>query len=322
MRIEKNCAGLPSRYRLGFLLLLCAGVPVIVFGQNDRPIRLFMDLGIDELHAIAEPRPGLTVVAHTCGVLRTDNGGVDWTLHNFPDCCGVSDMKFCGNIRIAVEGCRIWRSVDTGKTWDRVYKDGGLAVEFVDSSTVIVVGYQRDCFRSTDAGLHWMRMSRLTGFHLNGLDFYDAGQGLAVSTSGYVNRTFNGGKDWTDTLSAFQGYPERDFPYLTGLACIDNNTCLTVSADGYIFRSVDNGLNWECVLHDTSGLNGIAFVDAYRGVVVGDSGVILSTLDGGFTWTKESYDWRFNLRRALFINRSEALIVGNECIIVRKRFDR
>lgn len=300
-------------------VLSCLYVTVACGQQKEWAL---INMGVDELHGIAEFGPGSLCIAHLCGVLRTEDNGVHWVMQSFPFCCGVQDMAFFGNVGIIVEGCRIWRSQDTGRTWEKAYTRGGWAVRFVDSTTVVVVGDIGDGFRSTDAGITWNRVRSLVGLNIRDVSFQDSMQGLAISTSRDVNRTFDGGASWKDTIGLFHGYNGNFGPHLTGVSYIGRNRLVAVGVTGEIFRSIDNGINWNLQWQDpdSSALEDVEFFDEHNGIVVGDNGLILSTTDGGLTWEEERPDRRFHWRRVHFVADNKVLIAGDEGIVVHRDF--
>lgn len=314
-----------------FCCLLLA--PSIVSAQDETP--QVVSVGVDELHGIAEVSPGLLLSAHSNGILRTADSGVTWTVKNFPQECTMQDVQFYGGVAILASACNLWRSLDSGKSWDHVYFGGYMGMDlsavnirsiaFVGPHTIVAVGAIGAVLRSADAGITWEKLERFSGFYLQDVDFYDTSQGLIVTNSGNVHQSSDGGKTWKEADCTFRGFNlSLTPPYLSGVSYVSRNTCVAVSLEGYVFRSTDNGINWERSWNDPCGnsLEDVEFIDDRRGVAVGNGGTLLYTVDGGLTWDWETYDRGIYFRRVHFVNEREIIAVGDGGVIVRKRFDR
>jgi hypothetical protein len=98
-----------------------------------------------------------TVVGLNGTILRTTNGGVDWTNQSSGTTCGL------------------------------------LAVSFIDANTGIVVGLDGTILHTTNGGTTWTNQSSGTTNIFEGVCLTDANTGTAVGANGTILRTITGG---------------------------------------------------------------------------------------------------------------------------------
>lgn len=288
-----------------------------------------LNVGVDQLYGVAVPRPGVLMVTSICGVLTTEDSGQIWMMQTFPNCRGITDVEFRGSIGLLTDAGGIWRSIDTGRTWDLVYpksndvlRGRGLnfnEITFVDSSVALAVGTLNTAFRSTDAGSTWTRIRKLDRFGMYDIAFYNDLEGIVLADSKTLYLTTDGGVTWKDTVSSFANSPESEEPVLSRISCPDKHVCIAISTDGTVFRSEDNGVHWNPssgTPTDVRRLWDVEFVSPLRGVVVG-GGKIFTTSDGGHTWSNVYSREYYDLYRVYFVDQNNIVAVGEEGAIVR-----
>jgi len=217
-------------------------------------------------------------------VMRTGDGGKNWSVLTVP---GAEKLDFRG-IRAfdektaiiissgpAEKGqAQIYRTLDSGKTWKRVFEEKRAGVFF-------------------DAIAFWDRK--------HGIVLSDPVEGKFV-----LFTTEDGGDTWQQVL------PVALPPALKNEgAFAASNSCLTVQGSSNVwfatgganvarvFRSPDRGATWA--VHETpmrpenasSGIFSLAFTDATNGIAVGGDYAhpessnlpnVMQTRDGGITW--------------------------------------
>ncbi len=186
-------------------------------------------------------------------ILKTINGGLNWSLSMFPDTN------------------RFLRSVF-----------------FFDANTGFVCGYPSLIFRTTNGGINWLgtNIDSTNKFilPLEKIKFYDSQIGFACGgfrdIAGFIWRTTDGGLNWSIKHVA----PEP----MNDIIIFDQNRSISVGGDfeygsSYV-SSTDQGVNWT---YDTLGVFGAAkaidFRNANEGwIAVGQK--FAFTQDTGHTW--------------------------------------
>ncbi|MFH1101490.1 MAG: YCF48-related protein [Methanobacteriota archaeon] len=131
-------------------------------------------------------------------VIRSTNGGVDWTTVFWDDSRSVQAVDFpsarvgyaAGNFGMLV------KTLDGGETWSYLQSGVGVTlrdVSFVTEQVGTVVGDNGVILRTNDGGVTWYL--QYTGVHadLFAVDFIDAFNGYAVGEDGVIMHTRTGG---------------------------------------------------------------------------------------------------------------------------------
>ncbi len=184
------------------------------------------------------------------GVFRTTNGGTNWTPTALNNRGIQRVVSFTGQTVFATDGLIVFRSTNSGVTWDSVYGSspggGGIRTGTVNRLTgsIFLADFARGIMRSTNNGVNWSRAN-------SGLADSTAVAALAVDSSG--------------VMYAGISFPSN-FP-------------------GRIYRSTNNGTTWAVVgtmpfppQHLLTNLSGHVFGGAV------EYGVARST-DGGRSWS-------------------------------------
>ena len=214
----------------------------------------------------------------TGGVILSTSNNKDW--NKFEDTAFVQlDFRdiHAFNEKEAVimssgDGCEMYKTMDGGKTWFKVYEN------------------------------------KQVGIFFDGMAFWDDNNGIAFSdpidSYIYMITTTDGGSSWSklksktlpETLVGEAGFAASG----TGIVCIGDSTVYIGTGGGEISRvfiSHNRGLNWKVVntpmrTGEASGIYSMVFLDELNGVVVGGNyldsadteGNCAITSDGGLTW--------------------------------------
>jgi photosystem II stability/assembly factor-like uncharacterized protein len=195
----------------------------------------------------SSPNGNVMVAVGNAGtVLRSGNGGFDWTPVNvgFNDKV-LSAVEFAPNgtrVVIAGETGTLLVSNDAGQSFTRVGAPSPTINDIVgigaNNGVVLAGGFAGALLRSTDDGHTWAAVTSGTGQQINAI------APVPMST-----------------------------------------TWVAVADGGVIRRSTDNGVTWSSVTSGTTqDLVDVHFGTATAGVAVGDNGTVLVTSDGGATW--------------------------------------
>lgn len=149
---------------------------------------------------------GWIVTADGSRVLRTTNGGNDWTITWTGTNWWLGNIYFVNNRIGWVVGDHgtIRKTTDGGSTWNSQVSgtlDVLRGVCFIDSLTGWTVGgpYDTSCviLKTTDGGLNWIEQTSPINWHLMSVQFLDANNGWAVGFGGTIIQTTDGGENWT-----------------------------------------------------------------------------------------------------------------------------
>jgi photosystem II stability/assembly factor-like uncharacterized protein len=196
--------------------------------------------------------------------------------------------------------------VDTFKTLDFRDVHGFSAQEAILMSSL----EDSKIYKTFDGANSWKLVyeNDSSGIFFNGLDFWDANNGIAFSDpigdQLFIITTTDGGMSWhklealdlPKTLNGEAGFAASG----TGIVCVGDSSVYIGTGGGEVarvFRSQNRGKNWKVVETpmrngEASGIYSITFLDELNGVAVGGNyidsanitGNCVLTSDGGLTW--------------------------------------
>lgn len=203
---------------------------------------------------------------------------------------GYYDSNYTYVHQVSEDAGATWRNVATparnasGSGWSAKLQrlDAQNWVALSDSSLWV----------STDGMASWSAVRGLATFttprNFGAMWFQDANRGLAISMSGELLETKNGGLDWTVKLTGLQYYGTA-----ARLQFVDANKGWLLTGDGRLFMSTDGGERWSAPLASLSyGFRNVHFVDANNGFATANDNNgnyqrrLLATTDGGQSWTQ------------------------------------
>ncbi len=203
----------------------------------------------DSLHGFAITNE----VSDTSFVLRTTNGGDNWTINHFDSgICSYYSVQFLNTNTGFVSGYiyngsnyRLLKTTNGGNTW--VYVDHSSDIVAIDMHVLSI-----DTIWLVDSG----------------------------SLTGGVYRTTNGGASWDHQINLGSSNPDHLFMYSSTFGFIGKY------GGSYLRRTTNGGLNWDVV--ESGGFNGFSdmcFVNTltgYRAI-----STIKKTTDGGISWVSQ-----------------------------------
>lgn len=210
-------------------------------------------------------------VVWACGdsgtVVRTTDGGVNWSLTSAPN-----NSLNCYSIE----------AINADTAW--VVSTNNL-------------GGNTALYKTTDGGISWQikQSSNLPASYYNAVKFYDKDNGLFYGDpeNGYftIFTTDNGGDTWIRVDSTKIPAPDGSDEYgvTDNLAISGNKAWFGTQRDfgenARLFYSNDKGKSWAVIaIVDYSYINTIAFSTELIGIIVCDNNEVGYTRDGGFTW--------------------------------------
>ncbi len=249
--------------------------------------------------------PGALLAATTQGIYRSADGGMTWHSTGFMRPAYALALDSTGALLAGTTGYTtymqsgatspsstvsahagiVYRSVDTGESWQEVYSISGTASGLLAPAPQMVFAAMgnQGVGRSTDAGLTWNAFNAGLGSDLaiNCLACEGSGALLAGTADGLLYRLPAGASTWMQVSSA-SGTKES----LLALVA-DGGAILagTTDINGFLARSTDLGATWSY----PEGSLAARWVITLR--PTRDNTLIAGTLDGIFTTTDEGSTW-------------------------------
>lgn len=221
----------------------------------------------------------------TSVILKTTNGGTDWSALDFPDTTKIlRTIFFLDSLNGFIGGSYIGYTNDGGNTWEAASVDSNIysnfpvyQFNFLNHQFGYACGGRIDIFgvvwRTTNSGLNWTSMSPGAD-EVFDIFIFDSLNAISLSgdPEGFYG-IFN-----IKTTDAGLSWNSNELPF-TGLSfAIDfRNDFEGWSASGYKFlRTTNRGETWEeFETPDAAGIFDLQFTDARTGYAVGEGGIIL-----------------------------------------------
>ncbi len=251
-------------------------------------------------------------------VVRSTNGGVDWTVISVPAADDLRSVSFNGSVGIAVGFAgRVLRTTDGGLNWSSVTRPTTRALlsSSMSHQMAVIGGEEGQLFVSTDNGVHW-------NLHLAGT----AASVLSLSVDGDLG--FGSGGQGTIWLSGALGAVWVSMP-VSSLSVLFYGISFPTTRIGWtvgtspeqasiIARSNSGGVTWTSQSAPSNqSLFGVAAVDTSLVFAVGSSGTIIHTTDGGNAWDLQQSGTVQTLYSVSFANPRLGIAVGTGGVILR-----
>ena len=189
----------------------------------------------------------------------------------------------------------ILKTTDGGATWIPQTSPVSMniyAVQFVDAEYGWAVGDSftgREIIHTSDGGATWtVQTSTKSSFRPVSVFFLDRNNGWICGDTGSIERTTDGGANWTPTVGGISNHA-------AGIAFADTNTGWVGTQYGKVFITTDGGSTWtqkttgaETEVFDDRLFGFLDFADSHNGWAVGRDGVIVHTADGGLSWSVQT----------------------------------
>lgn len=249
-------------------------------------------------------------------VLKTTNGGDNWTTINVP---GYHSMLTFVNENygwVCGQSGSILRTSDGGLTWE-TQNSGTIFhlndIKFYDQNTGFVTGFGKTLLRTTNGGSTWENSLAPSAYPtMHALYIKNANEVYVTADFSYIYKSNDGGSTW-DSLTVGMQNP---FFYIY---FINLDTGWALGCCGMYFKTTDAGASWTPERYLTPGytIYSAQFINLTTGWCSADAGYILRTTDGGVTWDSLASGTTNDLRTIQFVNDSTGWVVGSDGLILK-----
>jgi len=268
----------------------------------------------DLFQAAASNDAAVVVVGNQGLVIRSENGGAQWSRQTLPNWPGLIDVEACPNGRFAALGFenQVWMSEDNGVTWtpkrfESQEEMQGLTCD--PENRLWVVGSYSTILSSEDGGDTWKTFTTEEDTIFTNIQFLDTQNAYVTGEFGVVFKTKDGGASW----EALEMLPDEFYAQASYFR--DVNEGWIIGLGGAIWHTTDGGQSWQLQESATiAPLYGItpAGDELYA---VGGEGVILRL--NGARWERLDHKQtiRLFLRAVLPVGSDKLLIGGRSGVL-------
>jgi photosystem II stability/assembly factor-like uncharacterized protein len=264
------------------------------------------------------PNVGYAVGYWSGHLLKTTDGGANWTLLNYGYSSYFQSVYFTSpetGYIINAFG-RLLKTTDGGITLDTLHTSPPWlsSIFFTDDTTGYLAGWG-SLFKTTDAGLSWVMdtngmnvPNHFFTFDFRSVFFTSSDTGYVCDADGNVFKTVNHGDTWS-----FEA-PMQHEAGISAMFFADARTGFTIGG-AEIQKTVNYGATWiPCTNGTYEGeLYSLFFPDSLTGYVAGnrtpEGGFIMKTINGGENWSGPINLYN-DVRSIYFTSKKEGFAVG------------
>jgi photosystem II stability/assembly factor-like uncharacterized protein len=258
------------------------------------------------------------VVGDAGTILRSSNGGINWTIITSPVADALRGVSMSGSLGLAVGiSGRVIRSTDSGLSWTEVTRPTtkDLYSVSISNPTIVATGHEGTILVSTNNGLTWNPHTAGTASILFGVSA-NGTTAVGVGGQGAVVMSVNSGSGWGLTILGGQ----LTFFYSTSF--VNSATGWAVGSDAtlgnVIIKSTNSGFVWTGqTAPTTEQLFGVSFPALDTGTAVGGNGTIIHTSNSGTSWVIQTSGTNQILNAVSFANTNLGIAAGNSGTILR-----
>lgn len=280
------------------------------------------------------------IFAYDTNCLKTNDGGISWTWEVLSDELPqgyVYDCYFTNETTGFVFVNENWpdntgyiyRTTDSGITWDSIYSDGSAYTgkfSFFDEQQGMIAcmtwGYQTKILLTNDGGATWNEISQpwLPWWSTYCLIYLDQNDALSSGIKGMIYKSTDGGFSWQPKHSRlFLGdiYEARFIDEDTGFTLTETGSGGVASTS--IEKTLDGGETWE-IIYMNSWSYGLDFDflnnnTGFLAVNKNDTLYLVKTADGGENWEETKTSFELLPTDIKFVDENIGLISGEYSVV-------
>lgn len=217
-------------------------------------------------------------------ILMTPDAGDTWMELNSGTSANLVSLHFADRQTgyASAADATVRKTTNGGQSWSIESAPAGGSIWATDSSTIFLVGYGLNIFRSTDGAGSWEILQWNSMGNLNDICFRTPAEGITVGGSWAQGFAYSVIEFTSDSGAHWNMFSKINSNYLNGVCYADSSLVYAVGNDGLIFHSADFLHKWEVQNSGTPhSLYAVHFPTRQTGYIVGDSGTILKTVNGG-----------------------------------------
>lgn len=215
----------------------------------------------------------------------------------------IIDIKMLNeNKGVCITTNEILRTTNGGVNWSRVHMPwvlSNISLFMVDSSTGYIVLDSGKIVKTTNGGLNWYFSGSTPNKVIKKIFFQNTSTGFALGLSPTNNysaaifRTTNSGTDWEEKYSCYDcTFTDMFFVSSTGYVVGEQYQFVYNSVyKTKVFKTLDNGFSWDSIPNNLYlRLNNLFFTNSFTGFIYGrvddnTSNVrLMKTTNGGMNW--------------------------------------
>ncbi len=256
-------------------------------------------------------------------VLKTTNGGINWTQIYTGYSFNIISIKFYGNLGIAA-GDKIIKTTNSGLNWFLFYDTAYCTdICFFDSTKYYVSSnFPHSNKYTSNNGSNWINIPSTDFFQMSIFFTGTAAGWLGAKapaaggfSSQHLDATTNTGLNW---VSQYSGVLLNGNGAIFDILFINSLTGFAVASESTskIIKTSNAGANWSSTTV-TNGQKNIFFLNNQTGWTCGYSGVIMKTLNTGTSWASEQTPVTAVLNSIYFANNETGWTCGANGTILK-----
>jgi photosystem II stability/assembly factor-like uncharacterized protein len=218
-------------------------------------------------------------------LLKTTNGGANITVQNTGNNFNFNAITFInattGYIGGGINDKIIMKTTNGGSNW--VTSNLGTPytikdIKFINANNGLAITDYQTIHYTSNGGTNWISLNGAASV-LYSIEYVSPTLVYISSSGGILQKSTNGGLNWTSQLIASASYSLYDVQFL------DSLTGYVGGDNGTIVKTTNGGANWISVNSPvTSTVYSISFINATTGVAACENGRFIKTTNGGTNW--------------------------------------
>ena len=194
----------------------------------------------------------------------------------------------------------IYKTTDAGLNWLRIYLSTTSYIKslYFLSSDTGFCSMNNYLYKTKDGGLNWIYKGSYVS---EVIDFADLYTGYTVGGTEYgpkIQKSTNGGESWQYIDPNISGW----YNWMRDIKFFNSNTGLFCGDQYYLYKTTNGGFNWNSVYDPDWGIfYSISIVNNSLAFVAGNGGKILKSTNQGQNWTTYQYS-NFSIEKNEFFD--------------------